>query len=320
MEKTSEYRKTLNNKNIENAERGRQRNEEGCVHFFCLQRIKRRVRRYKSVRCIAIDDDPVSLRIAEELLRTIPDISTVRGFLAPMEALAYAREHELDIAFLDISMEEMNGIELARRLKEEDPRIAIVFITGYPEYALDAFGIHASGYIVKPLTREDLVKEVENIIFSVPTRKSGRIRAVTFGTFELYVNGSAVRFSNKKAKEFLAYLIDRRGAAVTSEQAIAVLWEDRPNDARANSLFRMMLSSLRKTLVSVGAEKILIDRRNSRSVDLHQFTCDFYDFLDGDKRAIRSYMGEYMQQYSWGEVTAAFLDGQKRQDNGLENK
>lgn len=70
------------------------------------------------------------------------------------EALTCMQENPCDIAFLDIRMRSMTGLELARKLKDIHPKINIIFVTGYDEYAGEAMRLHASGYIEKPVTEE----------------------------------------------------------------------------------------------------------------------------------------------------------------------
>ena len=77
------------------------------------------------------------------------------------QALSLAMEHQFDVAFLDVRMRTMTGLELARKLKDIQPKINIIFVTGYDEYAGDAMRLHASGYIEKPVTEEKVRQELQ---------------------------------------------------------------------------------------------------------------------------------------------------------------
>jgi len=96
---------------------------------------------------LAIDDNVLAL---EELVSSIkeacPD-DEIHSFSKPSELLDYAKENECDIAFLDIEMWGMNGIELAQKLKEIHAKINIIFVTGYSKYALDSYTVKASDSI-----------------------------------------------------------------------------------------------------------------------------------------------------------------------------
>lgn len=257
--------------------------------------------------CIVVDDEELSLEFLLKELENFSEISSLAGFSDPLEALRYAQNHPIDIAFLDIEMFGMNGICLTEQLQKQIPDIAIVFITGYAQYALDAFAVRARGYLLKPVSTERLREEVNRVLIGIPSKQNKRIFVRTFGHFDVFVDGKIVRFHNSRSKEFLAYLIDRRGCAVTNKQAISILWEDRPDDNTTGSLFRIAVADLRKTLKEVHAENLLVDKRNSRSVDPSLIDCDYYHFLDGDPASIRAFLGEYMMNYSWGEFTTASL-------------
>lgn len=99
---------------------------------------------------IAVDDEALALGYMLKILKEAAPGSRFKGFEDPFAALDYLRENPVDIAFLDIEMYGLNGIELAKRFKEAAPSVKIIFSTGFPDYALDAFSVHASGYLLKP--------------------------------------------------------------------------------------------------------------------------------------------------------------------------
>ena len=134
-----------------------------------------------------------------------------------------------------------------------------------------------------------------------------RIQIKTFGGFDLYVDGRPVKFGRAKAKELLAYLVDRRGSSVTTGEACAVLFEDAGNTASGKSYFRTILHELMKALKRVGAEEILRKEWNSYAVVPETFDCDFYRFLEGDPVAVNQYLNDYLPAYSWAEIRNAEL-------------
>ena len=84
----------------------------------------------------------------------------------------------------------MNGLELAKRLKDQHGETNIVFVTGYSEYAIDAFDLHASGYLLKPATVEKVQDAMENLRIPPETIGRGkRVRIQCFGNFEIFVDG-----------------------------------------------------------------------------------------------------------------------------------
>ena len=130
-----------------------------------------------------------------------------------------------------------------------------------------------------------------------------RIEIRTFGYFDVFVDGRPIAFRSEKAKELLALLIDRQGLSMTNGEIEAFLWEELHSPQYLQTLFY----SLRKTLRGIGFEDLLIRTRNHTSIDVSKLHCDLYEFLKGSADAVNSYAGEYMNNYSWAELTNARL-------------
>lgn len=260
---------------------------------------------------IAVDDERLALDNLIAKLRIARPNANIKGFLEPHRALKETQGgFRPDIAFLDIEMYGMNGIELAVLFKKAFPKINLIFVTGFSQYAPDAFALHASGYITKPVDVEQIQEELENLRHPLP-RSSLRIKVQTFGSFEVFVDGVPLKFQRSRTKELLAYLVDRRGAGSTIAELAAVLWEDRKYSRSIQNQLQVHISDLIKTLREANAEQILYKKRNFISVDVNSFDCDYYAFLKGDISAINSFAGEYMSNYSWSELTAGLLFSQK---------
>lgn len=263
------------------------------------------------MRFLAVDDEKIMLDQLGDMLLNIRPEAEVVSFAWPDEALEAAKRERMDVAFLDIETGSMTGLELAARLKKIQPDIHIIFVTGYQEYALDAFAIHATGYLLKPVGEEALKREL-NFIYREPEGRS-RVRVQTFGGFEIYVSGQPVRFARTKAKELLAYLVDHRGASVTTREACAALFED-DSGTRAG-YFRNILRELKNALQNVDAEEILERGFNSLAVAADKIDCDYYRFLEGDPVAVNQYQNDYMPSYSWAEprnATLGFVSGKSQ--------
>lgn len=250
---------------------------------------------------LLIDDEEPALRDLESVLKkALPDCDT-ELFMNPMEALSRAEKCLYDCAFLDIEMGTMNGIELARRLKDLQPQLHVIFVTGYERYALDAFAVHATGYLLKPAALEDVRRELTFLYGEL--RCSRRIQVRTFGGFDVFVDGKRLSFGRSKSKELLAYLVDRRGSSITLREAANILFEDGQYDVRRRKYMQTIYAELKNTLEQAGAASMLVKQYNSYGVDTGAFDCDSYRFLDGDPIAVNSYRRDYMQPYSWGEFS-----------------
>ena len=257
---------------------------------------------------ICVDDEPLVLQLTLSLFRDLPGFQEVEGFAGPLEALDWLENHTPDIALLDIDMPGMNGLELARRIRDMHPDTAIIFLTGYSEYALDAFQLHASGYLMKPINREKLASEVEYALSGRNRVKASNVFAKTFGNFDLLVDGRPLVFKRSKSKELLAYLVDRHGGNVSRPEAFAVLWEDTFYDRAMQKQMDVVIRSLRSTLEEAGIGEIFEIQSGWMRILPERMDSDLFRFLDGNRETIQEYRGEYMSAYSWASQTEAYLD------------
>lgn len=256
---------------------------------------------------IAVDDEKLALEtLIDSILKVMP-MSTVHGFRKPEEALEFARENSCDIAFLDIKMRGMTGLELARQLKDIQGDINIIFVTGFSEYSLDAFRLYASDYLLKPATPDAVRQALGHLRTPVRPAQTKKIRFQCFGNFEAFVDNKPLVFKRAKTKELLAYLVDRMGASATMGELMAVIWEDGPDTSSRQSNLRNLIADMKNVLSDAGVGNIILKNRNSIAIDCASVDCDYYDFLRHIPYAVNSYHGEYMIQYSWAEITTAVL-------------
>lgn len=261
---------------------------------------------------ISVDDEKMTVDYMKRLLEQAEPTAEFTGFTDPEEAFAYLSKNSVDVALLDIEMGEYNGIELAKRCKEICPHVNIIFVTGYSQYTMDAFRLRASGYLMKPVRASDLRTELDNLRHPLPLPAAHRIRIQTFGNFEVFVDNCPLYLPRTKCLECLAYLVDRRGAFIGTEELAALLWEDRPYDrALQNSVYRVV-SDLAKALKREGIGEILVKARGKIAIDVNKVDCDYFGFLNGDVSQINAFHGEYMTNYSWAEFTLAQLVRSKR--------
>ena len=132
---------------------------------------------------VAADDEKLALESLMSAIRKAAPDGEVHGFRRAEEALSFVKDHSCDIAFLDIEMRGTNGVELARKIKEENPKVNIIFTTGYSEFMEDAFRLHASGYVMKPVTPEKILAELQDLRHEVQPEEKKRVRIQTFGNF-----------------------------------------------------------------------------------------------------------------------------------------
>ena len=251
---------------------------------------------------IAVDDEKLSLEaLVAAVQENLPN-ETINAFRRTAEAETFVGRHGCDIAFLDIEMRDVNGITLAKRIQEINPKVNIVFVTGYGDFTGEAFSLYASAYIMKPVTTEKIKKALETLRYG-SVLEEGFIKAVTFGNFEVYCKGEPIKFGYKKTKELLAYLIDRRGALCSNNEIIAVIWEDDDFGTDRQDYLKKLKQDLTKTLGDLGYEDVVVKQRGQIGINPKRIECDYFKYLEGDSTILNSYQGEYMSQYSWAEYS-----------------
>ena len=254
------------------------------------------------MRIIAVDDEKIALEALSGAIKAIVAEDEVVSFRYPEDALEFAKENFCDIAFLDVEMVGMSGIELAAELKKYNSDINIVFCTGYGNYRDAAFDLHASGYLMKPITPEKIKRELENL--RRPIVEKRRLKVQTFGNFEVYIDGKPLAFKYRRTKELFAYLVDRVGAMCTVGEIAGILFED---EGGREDYFQKLRRDLLSTLEEVGCSRAIVHKRGMLGVVVTEIQCDYYDYLNDKKDLSTSYFGEYMSQYSFAENTNAQL-------------
>ena len=251
---------------------------------------------------IAVDDEILMLGALVKAVDASPDIREVNKFSDCDEALDFVKKNSVDIAFLDINMRGMGGLALAESIVAARPNCKIVFCTGYEEYAIPAFKLHASGYLMKPISAEDVQSEINNI--KGVKQREKLLTVHCFGNFEVYAKGEKLMFKRLKTKELFAFLVDRKGAGMTAKQICAVMFPDDEDDVKNAAYLRQLVMDLKNTLKSVGAENVLRHETPCYRVDTSLIQCDYLTYLETGKP---EFLGEYMMQYSWAEDTCAAL-------------
>jgi two-component SAPR family response regulator len=254
---------------------------------------------------LAVDDEALALRSLVDTIKTVRPDAEIYPFRDPLKALELLESGLTpDVIFSDVRMFDMTGIQFAHRVKVIYPKANIVFVTGYSEYMMDAIRLHASGYLLKPVDENRLKEQFDNLLYPTQnTKKECKFYAQTFGNFEFFCDNMPVHFPRAKAKELLAYLIDKKGAACTRSELLVNLFEESGTGSDSQYLSQVF-SVLMKTLKEIGGADIIVKSHNSYSVNPEKFGCDYYDYINGDVKAINAYQGVYMANYSdWSDFT-----------------
>ena len=257
------------------------------------------------MKILAVDDEIIALEGLVKSIKEADSNAVVYSFRFADEAIKFVETNMCDAAFLDIEMYGINGVSLANILLKMNPNINIIFSTGYGNYRDVAFDIHASGYIVKPITPEKVKKELANL--RKPVKIENKLQINVFGNFEVYFDGKPLKFKYTKSKELLAYLVDRRGSLCTVSELISILFED---DGEHKTYFKSIRKDLIATLTEIGCEEAINIQHGRLGINKDKIYCTYFDYLDGKVKLKDVYHGEYMVQYSFAEYTNANLYNQ----------
>lgn len=251
------------------------------------------------MRIIAVDDETRPLNLIRIMLEKIDGVELVASFSNPVDAYEYLRHVSVDMAFVDVEMPEINGLEFAKMLEKLADPPQVVFVTAYPQYAVEAWKTIAEDYILKPYG----IEQLKNAINRVSKRINKHIKGYEvrcFPRFDLLVNGKPLVFRSKRGKELLAYLVHYQGSWVSVGSLVFDLFGDKDEQA-SKSHYRVILSRLKQDLSGAGLSEILHTGYGKIRVEIPPEACDYYRYLRGSTDL---FSGEYLQEYSWAETEA----------------
>ena len=249
------------------------------------------------MRILAVEDEAILLRqLTNQIRHALPE-AEILFFDNVDDAIAAISEEAVDIAFLDIAIGYMTGVDLAKRIKESYPRCDIVFCTGYSEYAPQAFELGASDYLIKPVTEEKIKHALSHLRHTpVKLNTAQGLYIQCFGDFEVFYDGEPVSTFTKRSKELLAYLVDKEGILCPSSEICSTIFR-----GNSESYLRVAKKDLKETLHDIGQEDILVSGWGVLGINRKKLRCDYFDYLDGKPGALNLFKGVYMSQYEWAQ-------------------
>ena len=151
-------------------------------------------------------------------------------------------------------------------------------------------------------------RRTEKLHIIMLKKQKKQLEAKTFGNFTMLYEGQVVKYSRTKSEELMGYLIYKKGSSAKTKELISVLWGDHADSARYGSSFRNLIVDIKHTMTELENQDFFIAEYNNFRINPEVINCDYYDFLNGDPAAIKSFAGEFMSQYSWAEEVAGFLE------------
>ncbi|MFC5704079.1 response regulator [Cohnella faecalis] len=253
------------------------------------------------LRAIIVDDEELSVKRLNRMLSGSGVVEICRTFQNPLDAYEFVKSHadSVDIAFLDISMPEIDGMSLSARLRALDRSMDIVFVTGYDEYAVKAFDMDALDYLLKPVTAERVAQTLS---------KLGRMQRVAaaepalevqlFNGLRIYRRAGSkelLKLRSPKTEELFAFLVCK--GTVSREEVIETLWHGlEPEKAWKN--LNSTLYYIRKAISGIKMENGIIADRNEIWIDESLIHSDLRQFEHLLKRiqAAPETSGEWLPQ------------------------
>lgn len=254
------------------------------------------------MQAIIVEDEVIMIKKFLRLSKEIPDLNVIGTFENGENAVYFAKHNQVDVAFLDVSMPVINGIETAKLLRKIREDIVIVFISAYDQYIREFNQIGGDYYIVKPYNLTILEMAMKRIRLVLERQKKS-IYIQTFGRFTVFKDGEPINLIGK-AKEILALVVARRGKEISNEEIFSTIWENREYSNEKMTVYYNALRRLKKALKEANLEALLISTTRGQIINTAIFDCDYYKLMDTPNQITR-FENDFLCEYSWAEYILA---------------
>ncbi|WP_330949550.1 response regulator [Virgibacillus sp. MG-45] len=273
------------------------------------------------MRAILIDDEQLALDYLEHQLHELGNVRVIGKYINPIVGKEAIISQDVDVAFLDINLPEINGLELAEQLLEKKPELIVVFVTAYDQYAVDAFELNALDYIVKPLTKERVKKTLLRVANHLQVQKdspqpkeekSVRIYVCNQLTIEKDEGQVAFSWRTKKANELFLFLLHHRGQLISKGALVELLWPELEADKAYSQLYTTIYH-VRKELKKYKGHIQVTNMSEGYRLKLMNVQIDIDEWEKGLQSApplqaesiqvyldvMKNYTGPYLQAYDY---------------------
>ncbi|QNK89164.1 response regulator [Sporosarcina sp. resist] len=274
------------------------------------------------MRVLLIDDEELALKVNEKMLSEVENVEVVGKFTDPYLALKEMETLQTDVVFLDMEMTELHGLEVAEMIMSEHHHIEILFVTAYPQYAVEAFDVNAIDYLLKPINKVRLKKAIKKTQEKLDLYNSSKEIAFsyahTMGSFYLLdTKQNIVKWRTKKVKELLLYLGHHRGYPVHKSIVVEQLWPEADAE-KAFTLLHSTVYQLRKTLKESGIENSVqfINDHYALNVFVQSDYADLEQLIKSKEmntsiveQVLTLYQGDFLEEeeYNWSIQSQRYL-------------
>lgn len=257
------------------------------------------------MRAILVDDEAIMLKSFMRNSNGIEDLNVIAQFQNAEDALAFAEKNQFELALLDVQLPQMNGIELAVKLRQIHPDLPVVFISAYDEYVRDSNEIGGDYYIVKPYKRETIEMMVKKVSL-LCKRLQKSVYLQMFGKFNVLKDGVPLPLHGK-TKEVLALIASRRGKEISNEEIYSTVWEGREYSNEHMKTYYNAIRRLRGILEEAGISDLVRSTPHGQMLNTEMCDCDYFSWQDKNPDSRARFEGEFLSEYTWGEYTLATL-------------
>lgn len=286
------------------------------------------------IRVIIVDDEPLALVSMKKHLNEFDNIEVIRTFTTAKDVLKEGPTLDFQVAFLDVEMPGMSGLEVAQLLKTWDKNICIIFVTAYRDYAVQAFDVQSLDYLLKPVSKSRLEITINRIqklfqknLSSEKTRTHQKpmLQIRCFGEFVVSFDEKVIHWRTIKSKELFAFLFLQLHMPVPRDNILDSLWSD-TDVKKARVQLHTTVSYLRTTLSSYGYTDVIEYANGCYILKLNDFQCDAFDLedilntkaetgrlnIEKAEELIQNYHGEFMatMDYAWTTSKANLMNKQ----------
>lgn len=231
------------------------------------------------MKAVIVDDEFYALQGLKMELEELGYIDVVGLYEDGEKMLSEIMDTKPDIIFLDVEMPQMDGFALCEKLSELGCLSKVIFITAYAQYAVKAFEVNAMDYIVKPVTRERLLKTLERVKPIAAPESSIDLRFTCFRHFSILADGKEINsgWRTRKAEELIAFLISESGSFVSKEKIAETLW---PEHEQGNALSNLYMAYyyIKKQEAKTGVLFPIESERGKMRVRVRHMNCDLFEF------------------------------------------
>ncbi|HYE81549.1 MAG TPA: response regulator [Clostridia bacterium] len=269
------------------------------------------------IKAVLIDDERPALRGLEHMLKEYPEIEIAGMFTNPLEAIDKIAGIRPQIAFLDINMPQLQGIDAAAEILDRCPDTDIIFVTAYDQYAIEAFELHALDYVLKPVSKERFDKTISRIVGkgkkAEQKEQQKKFEICALGKFQAGWKGGreSIKWRTEKTKELFAFLLHNAGRAVTKDDILEAVYWDMDIEKAVHQLHNGIYY-IRKTFEKHGVEKSQIAIEGKYLLKLGDAVVDSLQFkrcikrstadnggLEAIEAAEALYAGDYFEGMDW---------------------